>query len=872
MTTVPPTDAAPASRLLESMDRLWAQAVHDAKGTGPNDTNFHIFLDDGSGTGRPGPIGKGDEDQQDPITPPPDLKPEWAEITTDNDKEQDKIAALSKPLEVETLLYYNWFGADLANVDWANPPANLPEDVKNAIKFVHDNPALFKAMSDGNGRITRDSMVKFYRAAREDMDAAQKDLAEWKKKHPNADPMAVAYAESLAILRANSTLMGGQLSREELKAFAENNPGLSDSLKGAAKMWSDAGMFELVDQAGQSLETHSDGLVNSGNFSAYLRDVAPGSDTDLIEILNAAAINGATAGIDTSTLNGDIFEHPENYTAAQKAAALHELQEQLLKMLAAEKSGYLDNRSLDDAGLNPTTKKLAAETQAKIAILQADKDVQDYLKDKVTTNLQTIVNSSPDLKAAFDQNYANFKDGKTLNDLLNAKDQDGNPVPQRDAIAAFIAEAAFYEAASGSGGKPGPTLDLNDIAKKSGRYDEIVKYYNDNIVTGNDLKAIADLGLPPSKVPLLFLSEAANYQSIIDRATVDASRAEFDKNYSQATSEFLFEGLDPQTFAAMFTTPDGQFDEERARAAAAAAANLTLEDGSTDQDAIIAGAVGELKAAWNAARHGYQSWIEYAKTAGPAWFGAESKDGAWKTGYNFHKVGGSHLAAAIFGGISLGVTAGLKGPFTTEQVVGMVGNGVSALGLMGTFGEKYASAFNAIAKKEGWTGFNHIKELPKGTGQFLNGAGGIAAGVATILFGTGLKGGERVNAIVSGTLSTVVGTADLYESGILLAQKFKPSWLPRYLSAGGAGARWAGFINAGLSLVGAIGTVATIIADIVMSVQKTHEISKTMTGDAISYLQKYGIDGGPKDAGDSLIPDGDVPDGWRPPQGSPDPK
>ncbi len=148
-------------------------------------------------------------------------------------------------------------------------------------------------------------------------------------------------------------------------------------------MWSQPGMLFLLDTAGQGLDAGGNAnLVNGANISAWLtQGAAPGTDDAAMDIINAAAARGPTAGIDTSNLNADIFAHPENYTGAQKAAGLQQLLDTKTRLNLNSHTQITDTDTEESDGINRIWIR-RMQVQSKINVLANDTDERKFLNDK----------------------------------------------------------------------------------------------------------------------------------------------------------------------------------------------------------------------------------------------------------------------------------------------------------------------------------------------------------------------------------------------------------------------------------------------------------------------------------------------------------
>ncbi len=629
---------------------------------------YHVRLVEGDG----GPSGsKGGTGGQTPIRPDKDSDlpaarwvdygSQWTALTEGTPQNNDEtLASLRAPLDAAQTLSNNWDRYDLGTIDWKAPPETLPPEIRNAIQFANSNPALLKAISDPSGKVTRESVGDFVGKAQADLSQADKDFAAWKKANPDAGPQATAIAQSVAIMAANNTLLGGQYSAADLANFAAGNPGLSPSLTGAAAMWSQSGMFYFVDQAGQNPLSNNDGLMNGGNLGAFLRKISPGSDGAAMDFLTMAAGRGAVPQVDVSKLDGDIFVHPENYTAEQKAAVLQLLQDTKVKYAIADDAGFIDIDTQKEDGVNTTWIKTGGDLDKKIAILQNDKDVTKFLEGRTVPALQAIVNADPAIKEAVYAGFEKYKSGATLTELLNRKDANGNPIPQPEAIAMFVSQGGFYQLATGENGKALPSLDLGAIAKKSGSYQQVLDYYKSNVVTANDLRTFASED--PVSAAALFAAEVEDYSSIIDPADVDDAGT-----LPENVSNVLLEKLTPENVDLLFGDGHGGIDDAKIKSFVDAAANQNPGLSKEDNELIAGATFNAVKSMILAIRHGVQASVAWKQiTTGEAPQGG----GGWsiKSIKDIYRVGALHGANSILGAIGLGLTKAGGGVHTPEEI------------------------------------------------------------------------------------------------------------------------------------------------------------------------------------------------------------
>jgi hypothetical protein len=692
------------------LSNLWQQAISLVNVSTPIDAgrspdlHLKVLVADGDGGPSDGPPGATavhrssgwNPATEDPLfVPPTPYNSQYTAITSGMGSGQAQAgSSLEAPLDAASLLSNNWNRWDLGAIDWAHPPSSLPPEALNALSLVESNPALLNAIKAGgdngsvDGPITRDSLRKFVGQAGADLAQATKDFQAWQKANPNADATATELARSAAILEANATLLsnaagsspagwsGNVFGTSDLSALASNNPGLSPELKGAAKLWSDPGMLRQVDQAGQSPLSDPDGRVNAANIGAWLKSGAPGGPNSVMDFFNIVASRDAVINVDTSKLTSDVFDHPKNYTAAQKAAVLQELKDTQDRLALDNQLQVTDIGTQTTDGINPNILKTNSDLQSKIDQLSADPDVQTYLSNSSTNALQTLVNADPGLKNAFNDASTKFQSGQTLNDDLAAKDSKGNQVPMGDALHTYVAQAGFFQLAMGQNGSPAADLDLNAIARKSGSYDKIADYYNSEIVSGKRLQEILDSGADPINAAAQFSQEVEAFGNVIDPSVVKANATTLQDNFQDVISKYTFESLTPAELEAALGDGHGKLDENKLKKfiTDAGATNSDLS-GSVDDPTSMAGqAFHIIKSVWDGVRAG-ERMVDVLKTAGKMNFG----DNAWHTAY---KVGAFHGATAIFGGIYLGLAISGHRPTDPGQIIADVGAGINDFGVL----------------------------------------------------------------------------------------------------------------------------------------------------------------------------------------------
>lgn len=154
------------------------------------------------------------------------------------------------------------------------------------------------------------------------------------KTNPNADPGSRQIAQYGAILdakydsiRGKTRRWGGAITEQNIKDYLKQNPQLGKEEKEALNFFAHPGAFRKLDTASNSIGDKPGGKVSRDDVQTWLKKAAPTDAQSVASLITDLATGNITDKVDTSKLDKDIFEHPENYTAEQKAAVLLELQE-----------------------------------------------------------------------------------------------------------------------------------------------------------------------------------------------------------------------------------------------------------------------------------------------------------------------------------------------------------------------------------------------------------------------------------------------------------------------------------------------------------------------------------------------------------------
>ncbi|MBE7212778.1 MAG: hypothetical protein INR65_17330, partial [Gluconacetobacter diazotrophicus] len=327
-----------------------------------------------------------------------------------------------------------------------------PDEKKAAQAYFDRNPALKQALDTAahggkaDGTISSHDISAFIGEMSKQQDRSANTVTQYQKDHPNADPQSLQLVRQSAllqsympVLQANSTGLDGKVgdyvTQTGMKAVL-GDAGLSSALRGAVNTFSQPGMFNLLDQGGlegHDLATHNpDGKVSEQNIIDWVSKQAPTTGGQFASTIGDAATRNAVAGVDTSELNEDVFKNPGDYSGAQKAAVLVQLQDKQQQLAAGS-----DLKQNDD-----TDKAI----QKDISQLSADQDVQQYLGQAVPQGEKQIIGSDPSLGRAVAKTYQTqvltgtmLQSGlsavaKNNADDKNAKQTDGS------AVSAFTAQ------------------------------------------------------------------------------------------------------------------------------------------------------------------------------------------------------------------------------------------------------------------------------------------------------------------------------------------------------------------------------------------------------------------------------------------------
>jgi hypothetical protein len=425
------------------------------------------------------------------------------------------------------------------------------DDAKTAQAYLDANPAIKAALDTAahggklDGKISKNDISSFISTMKKQLGAANDTLTSYQKQNPKADGQSLELVRQAALLQANLPITKaadpsvqangdkatGFTTQTGLQAIVSSNPGLSSALKGASNLFAQPGMFTILDQGGLngvSLATHNaDGKFNQDNITGWVKNQAPTTGGQFASLIGDAATRAAVAGVDTSNLNGDIFTNPQNYSGAQKAAALVQLQATQAQVEAGS--------SLRKTGATDT------ELKQRIAQLQADPDVSSFLQQAVPASEASIVNSDPTLAAAVQTRYtddivtgAGLQQELDQVDADNAKHTDPNSPKGSDASALndFSSELTLQSDLRGGNA---PTMQ-QVVGNSSALTSRLQSAYANDFSNGGEIKQLLSVkGEKPTDALATTQADERSFESALDPNFLQSQS----NLYSSTTSSLL---------------------------------------------------------------------------------------------------------------------------------------------------------------------------------------------------------------------------------------------------------------------------------------------------------------------------------------------
>ncbi|KHT09274.1 type III effector HrpK [Pectobacterium brasiliense] len=321
----------------------------------------------------------------------------WSPLLSDlPENEREKAAkALNRPLAAAKMLQDGGTNAE------------------KALVYLRENPAIYTAMDtakDGgraDGHISNRDTKSFIKNMERRANDASHAVKDYREKNPAADAQSLRLVQSSAFLLANEPLLNAADAKKsythsppqkndrtstlaDLNAIVTDNPTLAPQLKAAARIWSHPGLFGILEHAdvkGEKLaRVPHDGKLMMKDMKSWIREQAPANSQDAADTLHNAASLGLAAKTDISKLNDAVFTQPQQYSGAQKSAALVKLQQTLEQVVAGR-----EYRNTEE------TEKVLNQ---RIETLQKDGDVIQHFEQAVPREINTILLSDPSLAQA----------------------------------------------------------------------------------------------------------------------------------------------------------------------------------------------------------------------------------------------------------------------------------------------------------------------------------------------------------------------------------------------------------------------------------------------------------------------------------------
>lgn len=350
------------------------------------------------------------------------------------------------------------------------------QGAQDAMTYLMANPALRAAVDTGaggsrhnvraDGKITDNDLKGFAGNLEKRAREAGTMVEDYRQENPDADPQSLSMVRSAALMYANDPILKAASSskavgtdgqhntryaeKSDLKALADpsSNPGLSPLLGEASRLWGKPGMFDILEDAGlrgKDVARHGgDGLLDKGDFGSFITRLAPRNGAEFSDFMSYAAMMNAAGKVDISNLDGDVFDHPEQYTGAARFAVMMKLQKTQQYVMAGREIRK--------------TEHTEEELQGKIDKLQNDPDVQRFMEEQIKANKREIIQSSPELAGNVER-YLQTEviTGNALKDSLTPKDGKPGADQVTEALDDFRDEVQQYQELTGS------ALDVADI-------------------------------------------------------------------------------------------------------------------------------------------------------------------------------------------------------------------------------------------------------------------------------------------------------------------------------------------------------------------------------------------------------------------------
>ncbi|WP_122266273.1 type III effector HrpK domain-containing protein [Pseudomonas syringae] len=665
------------------------------------------------------------------------------------------------------------------------------------------------------------------------------DISSYKdflKASPDADEASKQIARYAAILDENRDAIKGKtgsadLTAEALATYRDTHPQLDKEVREALDFWSQPGAFALLDNAKSPLEQGTDGKASRGDIQAFLKNSAPKDVGAVGTLLEAVAEGDLLNKVNTDALDKDVFEHPQNYTAEQKAAVLQELK--AAQSLIVEGSGagmWKDDKSqvqiANNVGSHPDPQKLLDDVNEHISLLEKDPEVVTFYNDNATSELSKVLEGSDALKSALQGTYDNdIKTGKALDKLWDANTKDGK-TDQQTALARFYSSAQSVQE-SLSLSDPG---EIQKAVQKSAHNKDFESFYEKTLVSGerlNELLKTESFEVATSQ----FSMEVAMYNAALNPEFTGKYDDKLTENYTAIAQNNVFKDASFEDLKKAFGKDGGDtLDEAKVRSLIdqISESNPELLTNADGKPATSDQILGVFRGNWDLLRQGTKSISELGLFSDNSSIKAASGAGV------LHGVSGLFMA-----GITIAKGANGAGALTDRQIVDITTGSVQSATLLTEGGVKNVTTMFKDIKdmlepdiyKEITTNLSKLENAAKGLGGLAGvaaGAYGIFDGVKSIRRGELVAGGMSITA---GSLGAMAGLASAAEgaAGVLQLTGSVVRALP--LLAGTLGLAAAG-----------VGAVALLIPGMIEEGKQETRVDR-FSDHLRDYLTQYEIDG-----------------------------
>lgn len=669
-----------------------------------------------------------------------------------------------------------------------------------------------------------------------DQVAAYQDFLE---ANPDADPTSKQLAQYAALIATHYDEIKRKsgadhyLTPETLTRYKQQNPQISEPLRQALDFWSRPGAFHALETAKSPLRQAADGDLSASDLSHWLDGRAPTDAGSAIDFVTQVAKDDTVAGVDTQQFDGDIFAHPDQYSAKDKAAVLQDLlTAQQLITEGADAGMWKDDYSkvaiANAVRGHPDPKKLLADVNDHIATLEQDSEVVDYLRTHTEKKMTQLLSEDASLGDALEATYKNsIQSGRALDTLWTQKVDDGD-ASQQSVLAEFVGAAHKFQSALGID----DTAAVQQAVGRSQHTDELEHFYKTSLVSGDRFKTLLEDNSFEAATSE-FSAEVSLYNAALDPDFT----AEFDQplhdNFSHIVQENAFKNASFQDLEAVFGINGGdRLDEDKVRSLI----DQIREDNPellTNPDGSVATAdqvLTTLRGDWDTLRQGTKSLNELKLLGSDS--GAKQAADAGV----LHGVSGLFMA-----GITIAKGVENAGHLSDRQMVDIATGSVQTATLISEGGTKNFQQFLKKLSPGSEDGGDYVKTMTDNAKRFENaakgigGVAGVAAGAYAIFDGVqDIRKGNKVSggfSITAGSVGAMAGLASTIEGGLGVFAPALLRTIPIGLVAGGLGALAAG-----------VAAVALLIPNLIDEVKQEHrseDFGQVLRG----YLTHYGIDG-----------------------------